>query len=262
MVSFRKRRHSASRTVPPWGDYGQSKAYREPSTDRLPHTSLCPDGWATRTRRSLPIPAGMEPALLARKYNWLASRGRSSRACSLSQGCIDPVLPAWAGLLEELQHILVEAQGDRLLHARNGRSLRRPFDRLRCRLPEGRLRSLQWIVRTAPTWCNRPTTTCERFSLPESGIGACFALRTRKKGGQFLAVVFPPLKMPRFKHCERTILDMRIRQCRDEVLTLPLVLIIHLVQNGLEGLHERMILDNCRFCSLANHSLLPRNPAL
>ena len=101
-----------------------------------------------------------------------------------------------------------------------------------------------------------------RVSLPKSGIGACFALRTRKKGGQFVAVVFPPLVIPRFKHCERTIFDVRIRQCRDEVLTLPLVVFIHFLQDGLEGLHERMILGNCRFYSLANHSLLPRNPAL
>ena len=91
-------------------------------------------------------------------------------------------------------------------------------------------------------------------------VGRC--TRTLKKRSQFPAVVLPPLAMPRFKHCERTILDVRIRQCRDEVLSLPFVLIIHLVQNGLKGPHERMILDNCRLCSLTNHSLLPRNTAL
>ena len=91
-------------------------------------------------------------------------------------------------------------------------------------------------------------------------VGRC--TRTLKKRSQFPAVVLPPLAMPRFKHCERTILDVRSRQCRDEVLPLPFVLIIHLVQNGLKGPHERMILDNCRLCSLTNHSLLPRNTAL
>jgi hypothetical protein len=86
--------------------------------------------------------------------------------------------------------------------------------------------------------------------------------RTNQKGSQLPAVVLPALVMPSFEHGEGTILDVRIRQCRDEVLSLPIVLIIHLVQNGLKGPHERMILDNCRLCSLTNHSLLPRNTAL
>ena len=94
------------------------------------------------------------------------------------------------------------------------------------------------------------------------GLRLVLLSRTRKKGSQFSAVVLPPLVMPRFKHCECTILDVRIRQCRDEVLSLPFVLIIHFLQDGLKGPHERMILDNCRLCSLTNHSLLPGNTAL
>jgi len=102
----------------------------------------------------------------------------------------------------------------------------------------------------------------ERYPLLGARIGACFDLRTFKKRSQFPAVGLPPLVMSRFKHCERAILNVRVRQCLNEVLTLPLVLIIHFLQDGLEGLHERVILGNCRFCSLTNHSLLPRNTAL
>ena len=109
----------------------------------------------------------------------------------------------------------------------------------------------------------KPRHDCTSASLCRSP-GLAFALRsrTRQKGSQFSAVVLPALVMPGFKHCECTILDVRIRQCRDEVLSLPFVLIIHLLQDGLKGPHERMILDNCRLCSLTNHSLLPRNTAL
>lgn len=76
--------------------------------------------------------------------------------------------------------------------------------------------------------------------------------RTRQKGSQFPAVVLPALVMPGFEHGEGTILDVRIRQCRDQIVSLPFVLIIHLLQDGSKGLYERMILGQCRFYRLTN----------
>ena len=102
----------------------------------------------------------------------------------------------------------------------------------------------------------------ERFALPASGVSVGLRSRTRQKGGQLSAVVLPALLMPSFKHGEGTILDVRIRQCRDQVLSLPFVLIIHLLQDGSKGSHERVILDIRRLCGLTNHSLLLRNTAL
>ena len=33
-----------------------------------------------------------------------------------SQGLVDPLLPAWTAFLKELENILVDTQGDKLLH--------------------------------------------------------------------------------------------------------------------------------------------------
>jgi hypothetical protein len=67
--------------------------------------------------------------------------------------------------------------------------------------------------------------------------------RTNQKGSQLPAVVLPALVMPSFEHGEGTILDVRIRQCRDQVLSLPFVLIIHFLQDGVRKPHEMMTLD-------------------
>jgi hypothetical protein len=83
-----------------------------------------------------------------------------------------------------------------------------------------------------------------------------------KESSQFPAVVLPPLVVPRFKHCERAILHARVGQCRDEVLSLPLVLVIQLLQNGLKGLHKRMILDSWTAYLLIHRSPLLLNTAL
>jgi len=80
-----------------------------------------------------------------------------------------------------------------------------------------------------------------------------------KESSQFPAVVLPPLVVPRFKHRERAILHARIGQGRDEVLSLPLVLVIQLLQNGSKRLHKRMILDGWTTYLLINHSPLLLN---
>jgi len=75
-----------------------------------------------------------------------------------------------------------------------------------------------------------------------------------KKGRQLLAVVFPPLVMLSFKHRKGPILHPCVGQCRDEALSLPLVLVIDLLQDGSKGLNKRMILGRC-----IDQSLLLRN---
>jgi hypothetical protein len=72
-------------------------------------------------------------------------------------------------------------------------------------------------------------------------------------------MVFPPLVMLSFKHSQNAILHARTWQCRDEALSLPLVLVIHLLQDGSKGLHKGMILDIGTAFLLINHSPLLRN---
>jgi hypothetical protein len=83
-----------------------------------------------------------------------------------------------------------------------------------------------------------------------------------KEGCQFAEIVFPPLVVPRFKHRERAILHARVGQCRDEVLSLPLVLVIDVLQNGSKGLHQRMILDSWTAYLLIHRSPLLLNTTL
>jgi len=53
----------------------------------------------------------------------------------LSQGFIDPVLPARAGVLKVVKNVPVNSQRDKLLGIRDSRTLRREFHGLRgCRL--------------------------------------------------------------------------------------------------------------------------------
>jgi hypothetical protein len=80
-----------------------------------------------------------------------------------------------------------------------------------------------------------------------------------KEGCQFAEIVFPPLVVPRFKHRESAILHACIGQCRDEALSLLLVLVIQLLQNGSKGLHKRMILNSWTAYLLINHAPPLRN---
>jgi hypothetical protein len=80
-----------------------------------------------------------------------------------------------------------------------------------------------------------------------------------KESSQFPAVVLPPLVVPRFQHREGAILHARVGQCRDEALSLPLVLVIQLLQNGSKGLHQRMILNSWTAYLLINYAPLLRN---
>jgi hypothetical protein len=69
----------------------------------------------------------------------------------LPQGRIDAVLPSWTVLLKEFQHILINPQGDGLLHAWDGRCLGRLLDRLGRRFLEGGLSGLERIARAPPS---------------------------------------------------------------------------------------------------------------
>ena len=78
-----------------------------------------------------------------------------SLACRLAQSGVDPVLPSRTVLLEVFEHLLVNAQGDGLLHTRDGRSLGRRINRLRRNLLERSLGRLQWIAGAPPAWRSR-----------------------------------------------------------------------------------------------------------
>jgi hypothetical protein len=63
-------------------------------------------------------------------------------AGSFPQSSIDAILPAWAFLLEVLQHILINAKGNRLFDARDSGRLGQFLDWFRGRFLEGRFSSL------------------------------------------------------------------------------------------------------------------------
>src|ERR1019366_769022 len=72
---------------------------------------------------------------------------------SLSQGVIDPILPAGPTLLEVFENVLIDPQRNELLHTRKRGLLRRQFRNLcRCLLERGFGFGARIVERPRPSW--------------------------------------------------------------------------------------------------------------
>src|ERR1035437_9697502 len=72
---------------------------------------------------------------------------------SLSQGVIDPILPAGPALLEVFENVLIDPQRNELLHTRKRGLLRRQFRNLcRCLLERGFGFGARIVERPRPSW--------------------------------------------------------------------------------------------------------------